>query len=105
MIGESALLSISLFGLAMGCQMFLVSGMRESFIDGGDARRAVHEPSSRGGRVVSAAVVIMIAVFNGFVISEVRDIRAIGLARAFDVFDDAFVVRMTLVPALMQLIG
>ncbi|MCG2622472.1 MMPL family transporter [Arthrobacter sp. I2-34] len=94
-----------LFGLAMDYQMFLVSGMREAYVHGGDAHRAVRAGFSHGARVVTAAAVIMIAVFGGFVFSDVPDIRAIGFALAFGVFVDAFLVRMTLVPALMQLFG
>ncbi|MBP2216979.1 MMPL family transporter [Arthrobacter sp. CAN_C5] len=94
-----------LFGLAMDYQMFLVSGMRESYVQRGDARRAVRAGYSHGARVVTAAAIIMIAVFGGFVFSEVPDIRAIGFALGFGVFVDAFLVRMTLVPALMQIFG
>jgi putative drug exporter of the RND superfamily len=94
-----------LFGLAMDYQMFLVSGMREAYVHGQDARRAVLTGFHHGRRVVAAAALIMIAVFGGFVFSELTMIRPIGFGLAFGVLVDAFVVRMTLTPAVMHLLG
>ncbi|MDQ1289244.1 MAG: putative drug exporter of the superfamily [Actinomycetota bacterium] len=94
-----------LFGLAMDYQMFLVSGMREAYVHGQDARKAVLTGFHHGRHVVTAAALIMISVFAGFVFAELTMIRPIGFALAFGVLVDAFVVRMTLTPAVMHLLG
>jgi RND superfamily putative drug exporter len=94
-----------LFGLAMDYQMFLVSGMRESFVHGRPAREAVRVGFSHGARVVTAAAIIMVAVFAGFVFSHLTMVRPIGFGLAFGVLLDAFAVRMTLIPAAMHLLG
>ncbi|EFF88583.1 integral membrane protein [Streptomyces sp. e14] len=93
-----------LFGLAMDYEVFLVSRMREHHEHSGDPAEAIAEGVSRSARVVVAAL-IMDAVFGGFVFNEDPIIKSIGFALAFGVFVDAFVVRMTLVPAVMALIG
>lgn len=94
-----------LFGLAMDYQMFLVSGMRESFAHGEDARSAVVSGFNHGAKVVTAAAIIMVSVFAGFIFSHLTMVRPIGFALALGVLLDAFVVRMTLIPAAMHLLG
>ncbi len=94
-----------LFGLAMDYQMFLVSGMREAFVHGANPKAAVRIGFSHGARVVTAAAIIMVSVFAGFVFSELTMVRPIGFGLAFGVLLDAFVVRMTLIPAAMYLLG
>ncbi|MFJ5234704.1 MMPL family transporter [Kitasatospora sp. NPDC088391] len=94
-----------LFGLAMDYEVFLVSRMREHFQHTGDAAGAVTHGLARSGRVVTAAALIMVAVFGGFVFNHDPIIKSIGFALAFGVFVDAFVVRLTLVPAAMALLG
>ncbi|MCI1261875.1 MAG: MMPL family transporter [Tetrasphaera jenkinsii] len=94
-----------LFGLAMDYQMFLVSGMREAHVHGQDARTAVRTGFEHGAKVVTAAALIMFAVFGGFVFAHLTMIRPIGLGLAVGVIVDAVIVRMTLVPALMHLLG
>ncbi|GAB3544295.1 MMPL family transporter [Arthrobacter tumbae] len=94
-----------LFGLAMDYQMFLVSGMRESFVHGRPAKEAVRVGFSHGARVVTAAAIIMVSVFAGFVFSHLTMVRPIGFGLAFGVLLDAFIVRMTLIPAAMHLLG
>jgi len=94
-----------LFGLAMDYQLFLGSGMREAYAHGAPARVAVVQGVRAGRAVVTAAAIIMISVFGGFVFSHSAMIRPIGFALAFGVLVDAFVVRMLLVPALMHLAG
>jgi RND superfamily putative drug exporter len=88
-----------LFGLAMDYQMFLVSGMREAYVHGEDARRAVRQRLQHGAKVVTAAALIMFSVFGGFVFSHLTMIRPIGLGLAVGVIVDAVLVRMTLTPA------
>ncbi|MBE7701288.1 MMPL family transporter [Oerskovia sp. Sa1BUA8] len=94
-----------LFGLAMDYMLFLGSGMREAYAHGAPARVAVVQGVRAGRSVVTAAAIIMIAVFGGFVFSHSAMIRPIGFALAFGVLVDAFVIRMMVVPALMHLAG
>lgn len=94
-----------LFGLAMDYQLFLTSGMREAYVHGSPARRAVAEGFHAGRHVVTAAAIIMISVFGGFIFSHTAIIRPIGFGLAFGVLVDAFVVRMLVMPAIMHLVG
>jgi putative drug exporter of the RND superfamily len=94
-----------LFGLAMDYQLFLVSGMREAYAHGAPARVAVQHGLRAGRSVVTAAAIIMISVFAGFIFSHDATIKPIGFGLAFGVLLDAFVVRMLLIPAAMHLIG
>jgi RND superfamily putative drug exporter len=79
--------------------------MREDFVHGDPARQAVVNGMGHGARVVTAAALIMIAVFGGFVLLDDPVIQSMGFALAVGVLLDAFVVRMTLVPAVMSLLG
>jgi putative drug exporter of the RND superfamily len=94
-----------LFGLAMDYEVFIVSRVREEFVHGGDATAATIAGVGHGARVVSAAALIMSAVFGGFVLVDDPVIKTIGFGLAIGVLIDAFVVRMTLVPAVLTLIG
>ncbi|MDO8187384.1 MMPL family transporter [Conexibacter sp. JD483] len=94
-----------LFGLAMDYQVFLVSRMREEHVHGADPDTAVKEGFRHGARVVTAAALIMGAVFSGFILEDDAIIKSIGFALAFGILVDAFIVRMTLIPALMSLLG
>lgn len=94
-----------LFGLAMDYQLFLVSGMREAYAHGAPARIAVQRGLKVGRPVVTAAAIIMISVFSGFIFSDSSTIRPIGFGLAFGVLVDAFIVRMLLIPAAMHLLG
>lgn len=94
-----------LFGLAMDYQLFLGSGMREAYAHGAPARQAVAQGFRAGRSVVTAAAIIMISVFGGFIFAEDAMIRPIGFALAFGVLVDAFLVRMLIIPALMHLLG
>jgi RND superfamily putative drug exporter len=94
-----------LFGLAMDYQLFLVSGMREAYAHGSSARLAVQRGVHAGRTVVTAAALIMTAVFSGFVFSNSVMIQSIGLGLALGVLVDAFVVRLLLIPAVMHLLG
>jgi RND superfamily putative drug exporter len=94
-----------LFGLAMDYQLFLVSGMREAYVHGMSAREAVVAGVRNGRAVVTAAAIIMISVFGGFVFSHLGMVRPLGFGLAIGVLFDAFIVRMVLVPALMHLLG
>ncbi|MCR8671301.1 MMPL family transporter, partial [Agrococcus sp. HG114] len=99
------LLMSVLFGLAMDYQVFLVSGMREAHAHGQDAASAVRHGFASNARVVTAAALIMVFVFMGFVPEGMAVIKAIALGLAVGVLVDAFLVRMTLIPAVMTLLG
>ena len=94
-----------LFGLAMDYQVFLVTRMREEYVHGAPANEAMVSGFKHGARVVVAAALIMTSVFAGFVFAQDSLIQSIGFALAFGVAIDAFVVRMTIVPAVMSLLG
>lgn len=94
-----------LFGLAMDYQLFLVSGMREAYSHGSNARLAVQRGVAAGRSVVIAAALIMISVFAGFIFAESGMIKSIGFGLAFGVLLDAFIVRLLLIPAIMHLLG
>ncbi|WP_029288564.1 MMPL family transporter [Cellulomonas sp. HZM] len=94
-----------LFGLAMDYQLFLTSGMREAYAHGSPARRAVVEGVHAGRTVVTAAAIIMISVFGGFMFSDVATIRPLGFGLAFGVLVDAFLMRMLIIPAVLHLAG
>ncbi|GAB3692573.1 MMPL family transporter [Saccharopolyspora tripterygii] len=99
------LLMAILFGLAMDYEVFLVSRMREDYTHNRDAKRAIEAGFSNVSPVVVAAAVIMISVFAAFVPHGDSNIKPIAFGLAVGVFVDAFIVRMTLVPAVMALLG
>lgn len=93
------------FGLAMDYEVFLVTRMREAYVHGEKPHQAVVTGFKHGARVVTAAAVIMMAVFAGFIGSSEAMVKMIGFGLAIAVFFDAFVVRMALVPAVLALLG
>lgn len=93
-----------LFGLAMDYQVFLVTRVREAYVQGHQPVPAIHAGFRASARVVTAAALIMIAVFAGFILGDDPVIKAIGFALAFGVLVDAFLIRMTLVPAVLALL-
>ncbi|RRJ88339.1 MMPL family transporter [Gulosibacter macacae] len=99
------LLLAIVFGLAMDYEVFLVSGMREAHVHGHRAREAIEEGFTNAARVVTAAALIMFFVFIAFVPEGAGVIKVIAFGLAAGIFFDAFLVRMTLVPALMALFG
>ncbi|RAV10116.1 MMPL family transporter [Paenibacillus contaminans] len=93
------------FGLAMDYQVFLVSRMREDYNHSGDAKKSVITGMEHNGLVVTLAALIMISVFCGFIFMDEPIIQSLGLALTAAVFIDAFIVRMTFVPAVMAIMG
>ena len=102
------------FGLAMDYQVFLVTRIREAYVKardrgGVDTLRAVHESTvegfAQGARVVTAAAIIMIAVFIAFLDQPLPFIQIFGFALGVAVLFDAFFIRMALVPATMYILG
>ena len=94
-----------LFGLSMDYQVFLVSRMHEEWTTTHDNRRAIRVGLSETARVIATAAMIMLAVFASFSFTGERIVSAIGIGLASAVVVDAFVVRLTLVPAIMTLLG
>ena len=93
------------FGLSMDYEVFLVSRMHEEWLRTGDASRAVRNGLATTGRVITAAATIMVVVFLTFALGDDRVIKEFGIGLAAAVFLDAFVIRILLVPALMELAG
>lgn len=94
-----------LFGLGMDYQLFTATGMREAYARGNSPRVAVRKGLIAGRAVVTAAALIMVSVFAGFIFSDDVMITSIGLALAVGVLLDAFVVRLLLVPSVLHLLG
>ncbi|CAN5190946.1 MMPL family transporter [soil metagenome] len=94
-----------LYGLAMDYEVFLVSSMKEAHVHGGHGQDAVTRGFAVASRVVVAAAIIMTSVFAGFIFNAEPMISQVGFALAFGVLVDAFLVRMTLVPAIMAVFG
>jgi RND superfamily putative drug exporter len=92
-----------LFGLAMDYEVFLVSRMHEVYVHSGDPQRAVSQGFRASARVVAAAALIMVAVFASFVPDGDATLKPIAFALAVGVLLDAFLIRMTLVPAVLAL--
>ncbi len=94
-----------LYGLAMDYEVFLVSSMRESYVHGHRGIDTAVQGFRQASRVVMGAAIIMTSVFTGFVFNHDPMIKQIGFALAFGILADAFVVRLTLVPAVMAMFG
>ncbi|WP_405905457.1 MULTISPECIES: MMPL family transporter [unclassified Streptomyces] len=94
-----------IFGLSSDYEVFVVSRIKEDFTKNGRAVRAVERGTGLAARVVTAAALIMFSIFVAFMFTDDPTIKAIGFSFAAGVFLDAFVVRLTLVPASMAIIG
>jgi RND superfamily putative drug exporter len=94
-----------LFGLSMDYEVFLISRIREEYLKDGDTRRAVAEGLAKTARVITAAAAIMVVVFLAFLAAPDTFLKLFGIGLASAIFLDATVVRMVLVPAVMQLLG
>ncbi len=94
-----------LFGLSMDYEVFLISRIREEYLKDGNTRRAVADGLAKTARVITAAAAIMVVVFLAFVASPEVFLKLFGIGLASAIFFDATVVRMVLVPAVMQLLG
>ena len=94
-----------LFGLSMDYEVFLVSRMRETWDEVHDNTRAVAYGLERTGRIVSAAAIVMVAAFSGFIAGRILGLQEFGLGLAVAIFVDATIVRAILVPSLMAIMG
>jgi RND superfamily putative drug exporter len=94
-----------LFGLSMDYEVFLVTRMREEWDHGRSNREAVAYGLERTGRIVSAAAIVMVAAFSGFVAGRIVGLQEFGIGLAVAILVDATIVRALLVPSLMALFG
>jgi len=93
------------FGLSMDYEVFLISRVHEEWRARRDASAAVREGLARTGRVITAAAAVMVAVFGAFALSGNRILELFGVVMATAVFLDAIVIRMLLLPAVLELLG
>jgi len=94
-----------LFGLSMDYQVFLLTRVREEYVRTGDTREGVVLGLTRTARVITSAALIMIFVFGAFVLNFSAEVKMFGLGLAFAVLVDATIVRMMLVPSIMEILG
>jgi RND superfamily putative drug exporter len=94
-----------LFGLSMDYHVFLLSRIRERFMETGDNTEAVAYGLRTTGRLITSASLIMVAVFSGFALGELVPLQQLGFGLAVAVLMDATIVRCILVPASMRLLG
>jgi RND superfamily putative drug exporter len=94
-----------LFGLSMDYEVFLMTQMKEHYVEYGDERRAVVEGLANTGRVITSAAGIMVCVFASFVLSGDPVVKEFGVGLAVAIAIDSTVVRCLLVPAVMELMG
>ena len=94
-----------LFGLSMDYEVFLVSRIREEYLNHGDTKEAIAQGLAKTARVITAAAAIMIVVFLAFLTDNQVFLKLVGIGLATAIFVDATIVRMILVPAVMQLLG
>ena len=94
-----------LFGLSMDYEVFLLSRVREEWLRTGDNATSVADGLAQTARVITAAAAIMFCVFGSFVVGDIRILKVFGLGLAVAVLVDATIVRLVLVPAVMQLLG
>ncbi len=94
-----------LFGLAMDYEFFMNSSIREAYVHGKNAKQSVKDGFSLGAIVVTAAAIIMVSVFGGFMFSHDDIIKQVGFGLAFGILVDAFLVRMLMGPAILSLLG
>ncbi len=94
-----------LFGLSMDYEVFLISRIREEYVNGNDNATAVAYGLTATARVITAAAAIMVAVFGSFILGADRIIKEFGLGLSVAILVDATIVRLFLVPATMELLG
>lgn len=102
---QLVLIFILVFGLSMDYELFLLSRIKELHDEGADNRTAVRLGLQRSGRIITAAALILAAVFSSFVTSGVTSMKLIGFGVGFAILLDASVVRALLMPALMRIAG
>jgi RND superfamily putative drug exporter len=94
-----------LFGLSMDYEVFLISRIREEYLKDRNTRRAIADGLAKTARVITAAAAIMVVVFLAFLAAPDAFLKLFGIGLASAIFLDATLVRLVLVPAVMQLLG
>lgn len=94
-----------LFGLSMDYEVFLISRIREEYVEGKSNSIAVSHGLTATARVITAAAAIMVTVFLAFVFGDQRIIKEFGVGLATAIFVDATIVRLIIVPSMMELLG
>jgi putative drug exporter of the RND superfamily len=94
-----------LFGLSMDYEVFLMSRIREEHVHGSDTVTSIRDGMAGVGRVIVAAAFIMSSVFFSFLLNPDRVSKEFGLLLGVAILTDALIVRMTLVPALLTVLG
>ena len=94
-----------LFGLSMDYEVFLLTQMKEHYVEYGDEKRAVIEGVANTGRVITSAASIMVCVFLSFVLNSDPVVKEFGVGLAVAIAIDSTIVRCLLVPAVMTLLG
>jgi RND superfamily putative drug exporter len=89
----------------MDYEFFMNSSIRESYVHNRDAKQSVKDGFALGAKVVTAAAIIMVSVFGGFMFSHDDIIKQVGFGLAFGILVDAFLVRMIIGPAVLSMIG
>jgi RND superfamily putative drug exporter len=93
------------FGLSMDYEVFLLTRIRERYLDSGDSRRSVAEGLALSARTITAAALVMVAVFGAFALAGATSIKELGAGLAVAIAVDATIVRLVLVPGTMELLG
>ena len=93
------------FGLSMDYEVFLLTRIRERWLEHGDNDRAVAEGLVRSARIITSAAAIMVAVFLAFAIAGAPSLKEMGVGLGVAIFLDATIVRLVVVPAVMRLLG
>jgi RND superfamily putative drug exporter len=93
------------FGLSMDYEVFLLTRIRERYLASGDARRSVAEGLALSARTITAAALVMVAVFGAFALAGATSIKELGTGLAVAIAVDATIVRLVLVPGTMELLG
>jgi putative drug exporter of the RND superfamily len=95
----------TLFGVSMDYEVFLLSRIRETWLETGDNTRSVATGLERSGRIITSAALIVVVVAGSFVTAQIVLVKALGLGVALAVLLDATIIRALLVPATMRLLG
>jgi RND superfamily putative drug exporter len=93
------------FGLSMDYEVFLLTRIRERWLDHGDNERAVAEGLVQSARIITSAALVMVAVFFAFVVAGAPSLKELGTGLGVAILLDATLVRLLIVPAAMRLLG
>jgi uncharacterized membrane protein YdfJ with MMPL/SSD domain len=93
------------FGLSMDYEVFLLTRIRERWLEHGDNERAVAEGLVQSARIITSAALVMVAVFFAFVVAGAPSLKELGTGLGVAILLDATLVRLLIVPAAMRLLG